>query len=340
MMDVFIKSFNRAYYLDRAIYSLKKYLVGEYQITVLDDGTPQRYLDKIKEKYPEVEIKANESAARKSKAIRENIEKGTEINGFIIPTKLWKEAVKNASSYFIMTEDDVWLTEEVDLSKSESIMISHKSVLLKIGWISQRKINAKLHSLSQDIETIEPRFYVGPRALMKALFENKLKLYSLLRRLKVVTSETFNDYWVMNSLLMGVYRKDYWLYLWNGIEGRVDEQMQLLNATQWYRKYKNNLHNYSKFKKLKMNTTFISSATNSYHKYKVDCDINYFNYIMNEAWYAGEFDSLKNFPKDIPEDYYIQFLEKNYSERCTPENWKKWASYFKEQYRRQEVDVD
>ncbi len=75
-MDILIKSFNRPYYLDRAIYSLKKYLVGNYTITILDDGTPQKYLDKILNKYPDVILKRNEKADLKSKAIENNIKKG------------------------------------------------------------------------------------------------------------------------------------------------------------------------------------------------------------------------------------------------------------------------
>ncbi len=79
----------------------------------------------------------------------------------------------------------------------------------------------------------------------------------------------------MNSLLMGIYKKEYWLFLWDKIEGRVDEQMQIINATQWYRKNKRNKFNYTKFKNLRMSTTFVSSATNSYHQYGIDCDINF-----------------------------------------------------------------
>lgn len=339
-LDIFIKSFNRAYYLDRAIYSLKKHLKGSYKITVLDDGTPSKYLDKIKEKYPDVEIKINSSARLKHNAIEENIKHGTEINGFIIPVDLWKSAVKSASDYFIMTEDDVWLTDDIDIDSTLETLQNHKSSLLKIGWISNRKVNSNFYSISNNISAVEPLFSVGPRWFMSYLFNNKFKLYSILYRLHLINKETFKDFWIMNALLIGLYHKNYWLYLWNNIDEKVDEQMQILNATQWFRKHKNNKYNYTKFNNLKMNTTFISSATNSYHQYKIKCDINYFNHIMNNAWYKGEFNSLENFPKDIPEDYYISFLNKYPSERCTSENWKKWAKRFKEQYKKQEVEVD
>ena len=49
MTDILIKSFNRAFYLDRCLKSIKTYIIGNYKVTILDDGTPQKYLDKIQE---------------------------------------------------------------------------------------------------------------------------------------------------------------------------------------------------------------------------------------------------------------------------------------------------
>jgi glycosyltransferase involved in cell wall biosynthesis len=56
-MDILIKSFNRPYYLDRCIQSVKKFVVNsDYKIIVLEDGTPEKYLNKIIEKHPEVRL--------------------------------------------------------------------------------------------------------------------------------------------------------------------------------------------------------------------------------------------------------------------------------------------
>ncbi len=56
-MDILIKSFNRPYYLDRCIQSVKKFVVNsDYKIIVLEDGTPAKYLNKIIEKHPEVRL--------------------------------------------------------------------------------------------------------------------------------------------------------------------------------------------------------------------------------------------------------------------------------------------
>ncbi|RZM21994.1 MAG: hypothetical protein EOO88_30815 [Pedobacter sp.] len=117
MTDIFIKSFNRAFYLDRCIASIYKNITGNFTIKILDDGTPKKYLDKIQAKYPEVEISLSNSYEEKTMAIAENLISGKPINGFDIPTKFWYNNVEKASKYVIVTEDDVWFTQAVNVDQ-------------------------------------------------------------------------------------------------------------------------------------------------------------------------------------------------------------------------------
>lgn len=72
-MDIYIKSFNRAYLLHRTIASIYHYLNGfNGRIVVLDDGTPQRYLDKITELFPNIEIVKSPYYEQKSNDISLN----------------------------------------------------------------------------------------------------------------------------------------------------------------------------------------------------------------------------------------------------------------------------
>ena len=50
MVNIFIKSFNRPYYLDRCLQSIENFVEGDLWVKVLDDGTPEKYLKKIKHK--------------------------------------------------------------------------------------------------------------------------------------------------------------------------------------------------------------------------------------------------------------------------------------------------
>lgn len=47
-MQILIKSFNRPHYLERCLKSIIKHVVGYDEIVVLDDGTPDIYLNKRK----------------------------------------------------------------------------------------------------------------------------------------------------------------------------------------------------------------------------------------------------------------------------------------------------
>ena len=102
-MDIIIKSFNRPFYLDRCLYSIQKFVEGDYTITVLDDGTPEKYLTKIKTKYPSIKIVRSENYDEKTEAIQENLKTGADINGFKITTQMWINTVKDDSTYFIIT---------------------------------------------------------------------------------------------------------------------------------------------------------------------------------------------------------------------------------------------
>ena len=69
-MDILIKSFNRPYYLDRCLFSIQKFGIRfRGQIFIMDDGTPHKYLDKIKEKYPFVTILKSNFYEEKTKLI-------------------------------------------------------------------------------------------------------------------------------------------------------------------------------------------------------------------------------------------------------------------------------
>ena len=125
-MEIFIKSFNRPYYLDRCLQSIENFVDGDFVVKILDDGTPEKYLQKIKEKHPNVEILTSKNYQAKIIAIEENLKTGKEIDGFTIPTDLWYNAAKNASEYFIMTEDDVWFTQKINVNNLQEIGKKHQ----------------------------------------------------------------------------------------------------------------------------------------------------------------------------------------------------------------------
>ena len=338
MTDIFIKSFNRAFYLDRCISSIYQNVSGDFRIKVLDDGTPKKYLDKIRKKYPETEIHLSPSYDQKGKAIEENLQSGKPVNGFEIPTTFWFDNIKKGSEYVIVTEDDVWFTSPIDIDDLQSQAKKFDIHLLKLGWLgneNERK-DLTLKSISDDLESAQPKdLLLMNKTLMNAFFHNHYKFFTILYKLKIVDNLTTLKYWSLNSILMGFYKKEYWLEIWKEMDGKVDEKKQLINASVFYKKHKQNASFVSRLKTEAMKTTFQSSATNSYHEYGFDFDVNLFNHIINEAWLQGEFDPMENFPKDFSLAYFKTFV----SDQINIPEFEKWVDKFQLQYEQMGCNV-
>lgn len=339
MTDIFIKSYNRIFYLDRCIRSIKKNISGDYLITILDDGSPKRYLDRLQKLYPRIKIQTSKNYPQKSQSVEENITSGKNIDSFNIPTDLWTDAVKNASEYFIMTEDDVWFTQEIHINDWTEKTKKHKISLLKLGWLNNHRDDQWLNitPIDTEFDATQPKnLFLSFPVVMDCFFFNKFKLFSLGYRLRIFDNRTKLKYWALNSISMGFWQKDYWLSVWKDAQGKVDEKRQLRNAANYYKKYQQNPNFIARLKNEVMKTTFQSSATNSYHKYNHDVDVNLFNHLINEAWYNGDFDTMQNFP----EDFSLKYIESFISEKINVEEYRKWVEQFKNQYRNLGCNVE
>lgn len=338
-MDILIKSFNRPFYLDRCLSSIYQFVVGDFKITVLDDGTPEQYLNKIQTKFRDVTLLKSKNYAEKSSAIAENLSTKKEISGFQIPVSSWIEAVTNASDYFIMTEDDVWFTDKIDLNKLQTKTGELQINLIHLGWLGNKKNDVFSNNIpiSNELDAIQPKsLFLSNKTVMEAFFYNHYKFYSLLYKLKMVDNFTKNKYWVLNSILMGLYKKEYWLEIWKDMDGKVDEKRQLINASVFYKQHRKNPNFIARLKKEVMKTTFQSSATNSYHNYGHHFDVNLFNHLINEVWFRGDFDPLENFPNDFSLLYFEKFIDK----KIAVDEFRKWVADFKNQYQKLGADVN
>lgn len=339
MVTILIKSFNRPFYLDRCLASINRFVKGNYEVKILDDGTPVKYLNKIKSKYPEVNIQRSGQYQQKVEKIQENLETGKEINGFQIPTPMWIDAVKSATDFVLVTEDDVWFTNPVELDEITSQMKTYEIDLVKLGWHGNTDVFKELDTsmISDHLNRSYPKnLFTSNRWVMDLFMHNKFKFFSLLYRLGLVDHSTHQKYWQLNSILMGVWQKNYWLYVWKDVHEKVDEKMQLRNAAVWFHEHKKNLNMVAMSRKESMKTTFQSSATNSYHQSDFDFDVNYFNHLINEAWFNESFDVMQNFPQD----FSLSYLEQFFDEKIDREEFQKWVAQFKDLYRNLGALVD
>ena len=157
-MDILIKSFNRPYYLDRCLQSIYLNCAGcDFTIKVLDDGTPEKYLNKIQLQYPEVIIFKSKYYSDKSKFCEQS--KRPKI--MKIPIDFWVSSLANTTDYFVLLEDDIWFTEKEDLNALRQNMIQNKSIFTKLFWLGNPKlIHYKSSNKMCTIFTISYKFTI------------------------------------------------------------------------------------------------------------------------------------------------------------------------------------
>lgn len=255
-MDIVIKSFNRAYYLDRCLHSIRLYLNNfNGKIYILDDGTPQIYLDKITKIHPEVIVLKSESHTLKSNLISN--EKNDLPNN--LPVELWHYAATLVSDYFIVLEDDFWFTQEVDCLLLEQTCLQENIGLLKLLWIGNLSVigSENLKEINQTI-LYKPRLKFKNIFLFKLVYTKYRKIWrKLLTLLGIYSYQSELNYYSIYSVAGAVFKKDYFLEIWKNAASGVNEKQQLIQAIAYYKKHK---LQFGRTTKEVLKTGFISSA--------------------------------------------------------------------------------
>ncbi|RZJ95458.1 MAG: glycosyltransferase [Hymenobacter sp.] len=328
-MDIIIKSFNRPYYLERCLRSIYQFAQGEFQVRVLDDGTPPEYLARIQELFPEVAMFTSARYEAKVAALRAHVAGERPFDQRTIPTDLWHAHVAAGSEVFLLLEDDIWLTGPVQLDEVARQMTSQHLDLVKISWLgNDQVITGKKVSLGEQLEEIIPHIPLASELLVLDRFgmRSALKRLGLLRLIR-------NDFrlqlpvYTLYGVASAFFSRAYWLFLWDDKQSRVDEVQQLQKAGQWYR------HRGGRYAKSRVEltkTSFITSTTNMYKG--VNLDIFAFNQRLNEAWLRGQLDVMQNFPQDFAPAYLGGFITASGDPRTTIGEWMKWIERFKAQY--------
>lgn len=332
-MDIIIKSFNRPYYLDRCLFSIQNYVKNfDGKITVLDDGTPQIYLDKIVEKYPNIVLKKSEFYNQKQEFT---------INGFRpetykIPIDLWINAAKEASDNFILIEDDTWFVETIDLKNIENEINENNVVITKLFWLGNPKLNQnKIEEIKDKIVLLKPKLYTIIPALYYFIFYkfDKFKIRKTLRFLNIYTEEKRLAYYTIYAVAGMIFNKDYFVKLWENHSNNVDEGLQHFNAVKQLFKNKKKI-NFARYKNEILRTGFISSATNEHKEnFTGNIDMFLFNKIINEAWFADNLDVTISLPNDFDENTIVNLLDNDSEKRINATKWISWKNDFEYQYK-------
>lgn len=328
-MDIVIKSFNRPYYLDRCLFSIYKYVEDfKGSIYILDDGTPQKYLDKITEKYPNVIVKKSAFYSKKVSFI----EQGIQPKEYVIPTDLWSEIVDLISEYFLLIEDDTWFVDFLNASELIAEMKDNKVQITKLFWLGNDDLNQnKAIKKIKNIELLNPNLFTKNPFIYNVIFrKNYFDIHRrILAKLGIYTFKRHMAYYTIYGVAGTVINKKFYSYLWKNSQNRVEETLQILNALKFYEKNKN--ITFAKYKHEILKTGFQSSATNQHKEhFEGNIDMFQFNKILNEAWFKDALSSVIDLPADMDSDRIKNILDTEGS--INSDQWILWVSSFKNQY--------
>lgn len=333
-MTILIKSFYRPYLLDRCLKSIYgKVIDGEkLNIIVLDDGTPQKYIDEISIKYPNVKFKFSNYRDEKIKKIKNHLDGIENYYDKRIPTDLWYEAISDSSDILIMTEDDVWFIDEFDMKSYTSKMNLLGIHLIKLGRDLYKDSELiPISKLSDNLYSHNPKFLLKSKLFYNLLLNNSFNIRTILEKYGILSKRWIMNLWVMYDIPMGMYRKDYLQFLWKDKFSRVIEYLQLKNAVEWNFNTKGE-NRYTLLEKNVMQTSFRSSASFNAFNIKENFDLIKFNYLLNELWLKGNFNSYENYPNDFSVEYLYEILSA-YEGKEFADQWRKWSEGFIEMYK-------
>lgn len=328
-MDIIIKSFNRVYLLDRCISSIYEFIQNfDGKIVVIDDGTPKKYLDKLSLKYPDVVIEKTDFYEVKSNYI----EGKQELFEKRIPIDSWLKTVRDSSDYFLLIEDDMCVTKTVDWNNLKNFIGVEKPLLLKLFWLGNNSLIASNKEQNKDNYVVyEPKLISKSLFVFKLFSFDRFKFRLFTEFIGLYSLQNKLNYYAIYSVAGAIFKKAYFLNLWNDNDGHVNEDLQLGNALRYIKKQ--NKSCFARFKDETLMTSFISSATNFSRDYDKEFDMFAFNKILNDAWH----DNLISFNRDYSSDISVQIIEKELTSMDISsvfiEKWKVWVESFKNQYK-------
>lgn len=323
-MEILIKSFNRPYYLDRCLFSIVENVSGFSKIIVLDDGTPEKYLSKIKEKYPQIEIIQSELAQKKQIQIENQQKIESEI-----PIKLWTKAASNSTDYFILLEDDMWVVQPISFENYSNDLKANSVEMVKLFWLNNPVLVTKNTSeVNNDLEIYQPEISIQAPFWYNFVFHTKIpKLKGFLKLFGVFSKEKELHYYQLYNVAGAVFSKRYFSALWQTNEREVAEKNQIINALKFFVKNTNSKVGKTKMEVVK--TGFITSALQK--DFVSNFNIEKANSVLNELWLNDTVEVISDLNSDIDittvKNEIISITDARFYE-----NWLLWIQNFKQIY--------
>lgn len=313
-MNIFIKSFNRPYALERCIRSVKENITNYSDIIIMDDGTEKKYIHKLLQKHPDLKFVYSTTADYKYEYIINNLnqwffhrEKKYD------PATFWSANIeKYASEYFLLLEDDFWIAEKIDLRTYEHHISSNNIIFTKLY-----QTNNKVFAPADEVD-------------IKAFIDNNPNLLYFLPKINKL-----DDVWKIYLVAGAIYKKEYYLHTFEGVPFFSDEPYLLQRAVQYANQTNGNPYrvHFAKTDVEVVKQGWSSTAIGRADEITQGFNAYMCNKALNECWYNDTLDSMYNYPFDFPEEYIITMFHKMSLDNKQIECWRAWRSKWFQAYK-------
>jgi len=335
-MDIVIRALNRPYCLDRVLRSLERHVSGVGKITVVDDGTPQPLLDEITRRWPDLVIlKSDNWEVKSGLCAAQGLGRQLTFEiARLLPVPGWIEAVHQSSDHFMLLEDDLWFTRDVDLDAVSATMTAQRLAMVRLSSFGQTRTFPNPEPLPSvgnlGLEQSRPEWL--DRSRKSSLARNVYAVragdtpldrftWRTARRAKLVSRDHRYHLWGVFADSGAMFTQEYWHAIWDPEERAVDENLQLTRAYAWACDHPE--AQFARFAEGVLGTTYGSCATGRRWP-EMGCDMYVFNSLMNAAWLAGELDDAMDSNDDFPDELVVGILDRAQHPDCPTDAWRAW----------------
>ncbi|MBM3599243.1 MAG: hypothetical protein FJX35_13555 [Alphaproteobacteria bacterium] len=314
-MNIYIKTFNRPFYLDRCLASLKQHALNRGEIRVMDDGTLDRYRRRLAERHPDVVFLRSNADDEKFALLKQ--QRFDEIRQrYDDPAAFWVRVARaEPDDYLMVMEDDTWLVEAIDLAHVGSVLKRSNAALLRLHW----------HMLTTGRERV---YYQEPLApdLTIDFFMPDFRVNPETKAVNIY------DLFMIWQSSMAVYRRDFYIHCQDKVDHYMNENWQVKRAAEWMMSFpKDSRPRFAKTSRAVVHQGWIVPARSEPSYYQVGLIQHLYMECLNEAWYDGRLDPAASLPLDFSEDYIVGLLRRDLDDAAV-QQWRKWRDdYVKQQ---------
>jgi glycosyltransferase involved in cell wall biosynthesis len=288
-------------YLDRCIRSIKAHARGYGTIIVLDDGSEEKFLEKIAQDHEDIIIRGSPNGAKKRQYVKDNYAENNNLRREVTdmgfdPAAFWVEEIKKDDNSFVLVmEDDTWFRESIDIVRVVKNMEENNTLIFKLMLCGRENAGK-----GSDVD-------------IRVLFDDGFAMDYYTPLIKEIL-----DVYQIFILCLAIYRKNYWINNFEGVGHYLDEIYTLNRALEYVMKLQSE----------NVRVRFARSASEIIHQshmttcrtdsggmgVPVKIDNSLYNKAIDEAWLKGDLDPMSNFPDEIADDYLTSVFRRSLSD--------------------------